>query len=63
MEVTTVQELIDALQKVDDKTLPVRILNSLEPDAENIWIHSIEVTNDNEDFRGQSGEVRILGTE
>ena len=63
MEATTVQELIEALQQIEDKTLPIRLVNSLEDDEENIWIHSIEVTNDNDDFRGQSGEVRLLGSE
>lgn len=63
MEVTTVQELIDALQKIEDKTLAIRLVNSLEDDEENIWIHSIEVSDTGQSGYELDGEVRLLGSE
>ena len=63
MNATTVQELIEALQQIEDKTLPIRLVNSLEDDEENIWIHSIEVSDKGQSGYELDGEVRLLGSE
>jgi len=58
-----VQELIEQLQAVEDKTLPVRILNMDGEDEENIWVFQIEVSTTESSGYEDEGEVRIMGTE
>jgi len=65
MEATTVKELIDALQKIEDKTLPVRILPNFfidDDDAENIWLNSVEASDKGQSGYEESGEVRLIGS-
>jgi len=64
MKATTVQELINALEQVKDKTLPVRILPDFfigDDDAENIWLESIECSDKGQSGYELSGEVRLIG--
>ena len=58
-----VQELINKLMKVNDKTLPVRL--SIEPiedegDYENYWLESLEEHSSNSSGYEVSGEVNLI---
>tara|TARA_R110002020_G_scaffold19996_2_gene68526 strand:+ start:2561 stop:2758 length:198 start_codon:yes stop_codon:yes gene_type:complete len=61
----TVQELIDALNTVKDKSLSVRVLeNNLDNENfENYWLHSIEVSQKGQSGYELYGEVRLIGEE
>jgi len=59
--VSNVQELINALQQIEDKTLPIRFVNQSDVDNENVWLNGLECSE-----RGQSGfevdgEIRLIG--
>jgi len=63
MKATTVQELIDVLEKVEDKTLPIRLVNDEAEDEENIWMFKVEVSDTTQSGHELEGEVRLLGSE
>jgi hypothetical protein len=61
-----VKELIKKLQKIEDKTLPIRVIEEEDNDDPNYWLRpigSIEVSNTGEDGYQICGEVRIIGSE
>jgi len=61
----TVQELIDNLNTITDKTLNVRVLenNPSNPDynLENYWIDRIDVANTGQSGYELHGEVILIG--
>ena len=59
----SVQELIDILKEVEDKTLPVSAVDINSEDKPNIWIYDVEVSNANDSGYELCGEVRIIGGE
>jgi hypothetical protein len=61
-----VKELIKKLQKIEDKTLPIRVIEEEDNDDPNYWLRpigSIEVSNTGEDGYQICGEVRMIGSE
>ena len=61
-----VKELIKKLQKVQDKTLPIRVIEEEDNDNPNYWLRtsdSIEVSNTGDSGYKICGEVRIIGSE
>ena len=61
-----VKELIKLLQAIEDKTLPIRVIEEEDNDDPNYWlrpIDSIEVSNTGEDGYQNCGEVRLIGNE
>ena len=61
-----VKELIKKLQKIEDKTLPIRVIEEEDNDDPNYWLRpsgSIEVSNTGEDGYQNCGEVRLIGNE
>ena len=71
MILMNVQQLIEILEKVDDKTLPIRVIEEKDyyesGDAKpNFWLHletDIELNNTGQSGYEQSGEVRLIGSE
>ena len=61
----TVKELIKQLQKIKDKTLPIRVIEKEDNDDPNYWlnVNSVEVSNTGEDGYRFCGEVRLIGNE
>jgi len=63
----TVQELIDALNIIEDKTLFVRVLedNPDNPDynGTNYWLDEIGVSDTGQSGYELHGEVRLIGVE
>tara|TARA_R100001530_G_scaffold129818_1_gene100358 strand:- start:427 stop:621 length:195 start_codon:yes stop_codon:yes gene_type:complete len=63
----TVQELIDALNTIENKDLCVRVLenNPHNPDfnMENYWLDEIEISNTGQSGYELHGEVRLIGGE
>jgi len=63
----TVQELINKLNKIEDKTLFVRVLenNPHNPDfnMENYWLDEIEISDTGQSGYELHGEVRLIGVE
>jgi hypothetical protein len=58
-----VQDLINVLNSIEDKTLPIRIVDICQDDEVNIWATSVEVSHKGESGYEESGEVRINGSE
>ena len=62
-----VGELINELNKIEDKTLDVRVLenNPNNPDLymENYWLHKIEVYDTGQSGYEHFGEVVLIGVE
>ena len=58
-----VGELIEKLNRIEDKNLPIRIINIVNEDEENIWVFNVEVSNTLDSGYEDEGEVRILGSE
>ena len=58
-----VQELIDKLQKIEDKTLPIRVVNQDSEDEGNIWVFDSEVSSTGDSGYEYSGEVRLISGE
>ena len=63
----TVQELIDALNTIENKDLCVRVLenNPHNPDfnMENYWLDEIEISDTGQSGYELHGEVRLIGVE
>jgi len=63
----TVQELIDALNTIENKDLFVRVLenNPHNPDfnMENYWLDEIEISDTGQSGYELHGEVRLIGVE
>ena len=61
----TVQDLIDNLNTITDKTLNVRVLennpNNSDYDLENYWIDRIDVANTGQSGYELHGEVVLIG--
>ena len=61
-----IQELINALLKIKDKSLPIRVdLNNISHDisGENLWIVGLEVSDKGDLGYEVGGEVRLLVSE
>ena len=66
-----VQQLIEILQSIEDKTLPIRVIEDKDyyesGDAKpNFWLFSetdIELNNTGQSGYEMSGEVRLIGSE
>ena len=62
-----VEELINELNKIEDKTLSVRVLenNTDNPNynMENYWIDRVEVANKGQSGYELNGEVILIGVE
>ena len=66
-----VQQLIEILQSIEDKTLPIRVIEDKDyyenGDAKpNFWLYSendIELNNTGQSGYEMSGEVRLIGFE
>jgi hypothetical protein len=56
-----VQELIDALLEIEDKTLPIRLVDENVEDEDNVWAHTIEVNETGSSGYEVEGEVIIIG--
>ena len=67
MTVMTVKDLIKQLEQVDDKSLPIRVLedNPDNPDFNmtNYWLGDIEVVDTGSSGYENSGEVILIGGE
>lgn len=61
-----VEELIEKLEKIEDKTLEVRVIEGSESgkwDQENYWVRKVEVSNTGDSGYYIEGEVRLIGEE
>jgi hypothetical protein len=62
-----VSELIKVLNDIEDKTLPVRVLednpNNADYNLENYWLDKIDVANTGQSGYELSGEVILRGGE
>jgi hypothetical protein len=62
-----VSELIKVLNDIEDKTLPVRVLednpNNADYNLENYWLDKIDVANTGQSGYELSGEVILRGSE
>jgi len=61
-----VKELIKQLQKIEDKNLPIRVIEEKDNDDPNYWLRpigSIEVSNTGDDGYQRCGEIRLIGSE
>jgi hypothetical protein len=56
-----IQQLINYLQSVEDKTLPIRIINDGEVDEENYWLDKIELSDTGNSGYEIEGELRLIG--
>tara|TARA_R100001443_G_scaffold100801_1_gene108321 strand:- start:336 stop:527 length:192 start_codon:yes stop_codon:yes gene_type:complete len=56
-----IQKLINYLQSVEDKTLPIRIINDSEVDGENYWLNKIELSDTGNSGYEIEGELRLIG--
>ena len=63
----TVKELLELLEKVDDKDLPIRVLennpNNPEFNMTNYWLYGIEVVDTGTSGYENCGEVILTGGE
>lgn len=59
----TIQDLIDKLQKVEDKTLSIRVIHADSEDEENYWLGRLEVSEKGQSGYEMNGEVRLIGYE
>ena len=62
-----VSELIKVLNDIEDKTLPVRVLednpNNADYNLENYWLDKIDVANTGQSGYELSGQVILRGSE
>lgn len=63
MKVESVQDLIDILKSIKNKKLPIRLINEQNEDNENIWLHSIEISDEEDSGYEVEGEIRLIGNE
>ena len=63
----TIKELIELLEQVEDKSLPIRVLedNPNNPDFNitNYWLENVDVVDTGSSGYENSGEVVLTGTE
>ena len=62
----TVKDLIKQLQKIEDKNLPIRVIEEMDNDDPNYWLRptgSIEVSDKGDSGYEMQGEVRLIGSE
>ena len=57
----SVQDLIDALQKIEDKSVNVRV--PIGDDEVNLWVNNIEVSSKGQSGYELDGEVRLIVSE
>jgi len=59
-----VQELINLLLQIEDKTLPVRLITTFNKDDDpNMWLNDLEVFGKGHSGYEVEGEVLLLGSE
>ena len=62
----TVAKLISELQKIEDKTLPIRIVSDnsgieeLDNDEQNLWVDGLEASHTGASGYEISGEIRLI---
>jgi len=64
----TVKDLINVLQKIEDKSLLIRVIETNDFDIDgnpkpNFWLNEIEVSETEQSGYEQNGEIRLIGRE
>ena len=64
----TVKDLINVLQKIEDKSLLIRVIETNDFDIDgnpkpNFWLNEIEVSEKGQSGYEQNGEIRFIGDE
>jgi len=64
----TVKDLINVLQKIEDKNLLIRVIETNDFDIDgnpkpNFWLNEIEVSETKQSGYEQNGEIRLIGSE
>jgi len=64
----TVEDLINVLQKIEDKSLLIRVIETNDFDIDgnpkpNFWLNEIEVSEKGQSGYEQNGEIRLIGGE
>jgi len=64
----TVEDLINVLQKIEDKSLLIRVIETNDFDIDgnpkpNFWLNEIEVSEKGQSGYEQNGEIRLIGSE
>ena len=64
----TVEDLINVLQKIEDKSLLIRVIETNDFDIDgnpkpNFWLNEIEVSEKGQSGYEQNGEIRFIGDE
>ena len=64
----TVKDLINVLQKIEDKSLLIRVIETNDFDIDgnpkpNFWLNEIEVSETEQSGYEQNGEIRLIGSE
>ena len=64
----TVKDLINVLQKIEDKNLLIRVIETNDFDIDgnpkpNFWLNEIEVSETEQSGYEQNGEIRLIGSE
>ena len=64
----TVKDLINVLQKIEDKSLLIRVIETNDFDIDgnpkpNFWLNEIEVSEKGQSGYEQNGEIRLIGSE
>ena len=64
MNVSTVENLLEILEKIEDKSLPIRCviehIQDYEGDDVNLWLNGIEVSEKGQSGYELDGEVRLV---
>ena len=63
-----VKDLINVLQKIEDKSLLIRVIETNDFDIDgnpkpNFWLNEIEVSEKGQSGYEQNGEIRLIGSE
>ncbi len=58
-----VKEMIEALEKIEDKTLEVRCCEPTDEEFRNLWVYDIEFSSTGLSGYEEQGEVRLLTSE
>ena len=64
----TVKDLLNVLQKIQDKSLSIRVIETNDFDIDgnpkpNFWLDEIEVSEKGQSGYEQNGEIRLIGRE
>ena len=64
----TVEDLINVLQKIEDKSLLIRVIETNDFDIDgnpkpNFWLNEIEVSEKGQSGYEQNGAIRLIGSE